>query len=65
MISKERLEELIEQGATIYSNEYCLKFQLGVCGGAQYHIPNICEQPLCDKVRNELKELKNEQGKRL
>ena len=43
----------------------CLKFQLGVCGGAQYHIPNLCEQPLCDKVRNELKELKNEQGKRL
>lgn len=43
----------------------CLKFQLGGCGGAQYHIPNICEQPLCDKVRNELKELKNEQGKRL
>lgn len=43
----------------------CLKFQLGVCGGAQYHIPNLCEQPLCNKVRNELKELKNEQGKRL
>ena len=38
----------------------CLKFQLGVCGGAQYYIPNICEQPLCDKVRNKLKELKNE-----
>lgn len=43
----------------------CLKFQLGACCGAQYHIPNICEQLLCDKVRNELKELKNEQGKRL
>ena len=36
----------------------CLKFQLGVCGGAQCHIPNLCEQPLCNKVRNELKELK-------
>ena len=31
----------------------CLKFQLGICGGAQYHIPKLCEQPLCDKVRKE------------
>ena len=35
----------------------CLKFQLGVCGGAQYHIPNLCEQPLCDKVRKEITEI--------
>ena len=38
----------------------CLNFQLGVCGGAQYHIPNLYEQPICNKVRNELKELKDE-----
>ena len=38
----------------------CKECPLWVCGGAQYNIPNLCEQPFCNKVRNELKELKNE-----
>lgn len=31
----------------------CLKFQLGICSGVQCHIPKLCEQPLCDKVKKE------------
>lgn len=38
----------------------CLNFQLGVCGGIQYHIPGVIEQPLCEKVRKARKEIENE-----
>lgn len=38
----------------------CLKFLVGACGGIQYHIPNIVEQPLCDKVRKEYEKVVKE-----
>ena len=38
----------------------CLNFQVRACMGIMYHVPNIAEQPLCNKVKNKLKELENE-----
>ena len=42
----------------------CIQFLIGQCGGIQYHVEGIIEQPLCDKARKELEKLReNEDAK--
>ena len=64
-IKKMTLEEMQNYKKEIHRKncDNCFRFMMMKCGGAMYHIPPHCEQPLCDCVKellNNVEVIENE-----